>query len=119
MQPFDLDKALAGQKVITETGREILEIAYFRNRKEWPVLVLLNDNQTVYAYNTKGEHATSVEELKLFMVPTKKTYFINIYRYSDGLICPGIKCFQDRNNAIEEGLEKEGYLTTIEFEIEE
>jgi hypothetical protein len=37
MKPFDLEKALAGQPVVTRDGRKVLELHLYKNVTEFPL----------------------------------------------------------------------------------
>jgi hypothetical protein len=80
MKPFNLEKALAGERVITNDGREVLDMAYLQKRKWYPVLVLFADANIIQAYTIDGLCCLGNENDNLFMYSQKMTYYLNIYR---------------------------------------
>jgi hypothetical protein len=42
--PFDLEKALAGDPVVTRDGREVTEIHYFKTARECKIIAVINGN---------------------------------------------------------------------------
>jgi hypothetical protein len=77
MKPFDLEKDLAGEKVITRDGDEVTEICHFKTA---------NDNYCIVAaivglphfFRKDGSSTAYDESLDLFMDENKK--YINIYK---------------------------------------
>lgn len=81
LKPFDLERALAGDPVITRDGRSVQEIHHFKyDKSEWCVGVVIDggywrycmDGSTCRAYN-------SPEGRDLFMAPIEKEYWIVTY----------------------------------------
>jgi hypothetical protein len=81
MRPFNLQEALAGKPVVTRDGKEVKQIAYFPDAKTYPV-VAYSSKDEVDTYTEDGKFLTGTVEgsRDLFMVSTKKTGFVNIYR---------------------------------------
>lgn len=79
MKPFDLEKALAGEPVVTRDGREVTQVTKFD---------LIDDVYMIHAviygdlesFTLNGEYSKGKEsELDLFMAPKKLSGFINVY----------------------------------------
>ena len=73
MEPFDLEKALAGAPVVTRNGKPVAELHYFKTAERPYKVCAVIDGEVVVltakgAYYTEGEHA-----FDLFMAPTKHT----------------------------------------------
>ena len=85
MIKFDLEKALAGEKVITRNGEEVTQIVKFNK--------LQQDEETIYAvidyevrsYHSGGVYDEGVDEstYDLFMAPNKLSGFINVFADRD------------------------------------
>lgn len=82
LKPFNLEKALAGEKVVTRDGQEVVKIVHFKDAninervifQVEDVVYLCSEDGKYYNYTTG-----SGSQLDLFMAPTKKQGWINIY----------------------------------------
>jgi hypothetical protein len=83
MKPFDLEKAKAGQPVITREGLPV-KFFSFQMKNEYPICgyVIENDGQEcVTIWNENGkEYKNSESDYDLFMTPVKKEGWINVYK---------------------------------------
>jgi hypothetical protein len=88
MVEFNLEKALAGRKMITRSGIEVDQIALFPNNVLYPLVVHLKGYDSVYQVGSDGKvppHSNfpysfkERREYDLFLVPQKRTMFVNIY----------------------------------------
>ncbi len=121
LKPFELQKALAGDPVVTRDGQKVTEIS---------ILNTLNSNQNVFAvidgqfYQfTKNGKYSKYENMEycldLFMAPkiVKKSGWINIYPYAKS----GFAIFNSKDEA-DNGqcpVSKRVACTYIEWEEEE
>lgn len=122
MKSFDLEKALAGDPVITRSGRKVIEIIKLEKRKTNPVIAVLeddlseNDLDRVSVTCIKGKSCGG-EEYDLFMTPKIKKYYMNIYPnnvYLEGRL-KGANIYESKDDCIKDaGLNR---ITTIEFEL--
>ena len=81
MKPFDIERALAGEPVVTRDGQQGGEIYYFKTSEDALKLFVVI-NGTIKSYNEKGQwvaHHYGEHDFDLFMAPVKKSGFINIY----------------------------------------
>lgn len=121
MNPFDLEKALAGHPVVTRDGQKIVEIHCFKNGND-PVAAILEGNECLF-YKKNGRYLHYEEtEYDLFMATTKKTYYQNLYRYDNGTYGTGClyetrEMAEKQSQDIPSGIIK--LVKTIEIEIEE
>ena len=83
MIKFDLEKALAGEKVITSDGREVEQLHTF-DRESIQTLYGVMEG-SVERWNCLGEYhvGTTKHPANLFMAPNKLSGFLN--HYSNGL----------------------------------
>jgi len=90
MDKFDLEKALAGDKVVTRDGREVTQFHVFNHTND-PILYGYDvDNDHVEQWFVAGNYHKGTNECggDLFMAPKKLSGFINIYasRYCESPI---------------------------------
>jgi hypothetical protein len=86
MKPFNLERALAGDSVITRDGRKIINIAHFSNMIE-PNLIwhIQGDIGVNFSHaNGKSYDDGTNSSLDLFMAPVKKKLFIKVRKTIDG-----------------------------------
>lgn len=85
MKPFDMDKALKGELVVTRNGEEVTQFTWFDCKRKSIVGVIGDELFTWYEDGTFLENEDSIFDL--FMGSIKKTGWINIYEHSNqGLI---------------------------------
>ena len=113
-KPFDLERALAGDKVVTRDGREVTEIHQFKTlyNKINTVAVVISGN--IYLFTEKGEYNVNRSSgYDLFMAPKTNKFeaWVNVYSY-------GIACVT--YNSEREAIDCAGtnYIKTIKIETE-
>jgi hypothetical protein len=75
---FDLEKALAGEKVITRDGREVTQITRFKGVIDnCESIYALLDGEVISFYDT-GDYSDGYSSKDLFMAPKKLSGFINV-----------------------------------------
>lgn len=86
LKPFDLQKALAGDKVVTRDGRAVISVRYAR----YPLIVVVS-GETLYGCTETGRYYENQlsNEKDLFMAPKTKTVWVNIYMKPNGTISLG------------------------------
>lgn len=89
-KPFDLDAALEGKPIVTRNGSKVLKIALFQGTKPEPVIAaqiegldipIIADAKTGRVAKCLIEH-----DFDLFMTPTTRTVWVNIYSDSSNSI---------------------------------
>ena len=81
LKPFDLEKALKGEKVVTRDGREVEQIFYFDKavRNEYPLRGVINGGLSSYTREGRvflgGEMAGD-----LFMAPKERVVWVNLFK---------------------------------------
>lgn len=102
MKPFDLERALAGDPVVTRDGREVPWLAYCHEAHvSQRVVALIKGSRELDFFNTNGR-ATPYAEHKndLFMAPKKRTVWVNLFRRASGCeIFAGSKTFDSQETA--------------------
>lgn len=128
MKPFDLEKAVKGEKVITRSGKSVRIICWDYQNALYPIVALVamgEKTEELVIYTIKGEQFSKEElisnesSLDLFMAPIKKEGWINVYKSSNGFYMGGsIKgTKEEAENA--EKFSEPVYLTTTKIEWEE
>ena len=79
MKAFNLEKALAGEKVITRDGREVAQLHVFDCDSIQTLYGVMEDH--VEQWNCIGEYhaGTAKHATNLFMAPKKLSGFVNVY----------------------------------------
>ncbi|PHS02420.1 MAG: hypothetical protein COA78_21100 [Blastopirellula sp.] len=81
MIKFDLEKALAGEKVVTRDGREVAQLVRFKCSidETYPVTCVLDG--MIERYRDSGGYSEINQNhcSDLFMAPKKLSGFVNIY----------------------------------------
>lgn len=105
---FDLERALAGDPVITREGHKVSKLVFFEVIKGQSVFALING--VVRAFWRDGSWCGDVDaDFDLFMAPVKREVFINLYRAS----CGGFKIvFKDEDLCPETD---PGFIKTIKI----
>ena len=80
MIKFDLEKALAGEKVVTRDGREVTQLHVFNCGDDVEYNVYGVVGCGVEDFSVKGKWAHGENELDLFMAPKKLSGFVNVYK---------------------------------------
>jgi len=81
MKPFDLQKAIAGDPMVTRDGRAVRFIAYVSEFEESSrLLVAIKGVKNVRAHYENGSYtADALHDADLFMAPKKRTVWVNVY----------------------------------------
>jgi hypothetical protein len=81
MKPFDLEKALAGEPVVTRTGMVVKELIRFKTLNDWSVFAVVGN--CVIQCNDNGQYSDCEHNsLDLFMAEkpkVKKEGWVNVY----------------------------------------
>ncbi len=129
--PFDLQRALAGDAVVTRDGRPVLQVLHFDKVPRehlYCVAALVIDNPdemnedgSIETFGINGEYELGSEnDEDLFMVPKTKTYWANVYQhYADrrGFTIGDSHETEDKAKVCIIG--NGNYIKTISFEVNE
>ena len=123
MKPFNLERALAGDPVVTRDGREVLELYHFKHIKERngyeSIYALIENRDEPNVYFARGNYKDDddASNYDLFMKSISKTYWMNVYKtpggYQSGNIHPS------EQEALNLASNDRSVIKTISFEIEE
>lgn len=85
LKPFDLEKALKGEKVVTRDGREVTRLVDFPDAMFSEFLVAAVSDGCLRTYTLKGrENSGSDSSNDLFMVPKERVVWVNLYGDGEG-----------------------------------
>lgn len=84
MKPFDLEKALAGEPVVTREGKKVEELVCFKANILYPVKALID--RCLVEYTKEGKFYTGDKPSckDLLMAPTQKEGWVNVYKDKSG-----------------------------------
>ena len=91
MKPFDLEKAKAGEPVMTRDGCKARVICFDREDVDFPLVALVTDPESgteiLETYRADGRYtiAVAVTDPDLVMAPVKKEGWMNIYSRDGGV----------------------------------
>tara|TARA_R110000868_G_scaffold184686_1_gene426336 strand:- start:22 stop:369 length:348 start_codon:yes stop_codon:yes gene_type:complete len=82
MKPFDLEKALAGEPVVTRSGREVFQLTHFLNTtKLYPLMGVVNGNVLTWLIDGSNVSPQEPGQLDLFMKEMEQ--WVNVYYDKD------------------------------------
>jgi hypothetical protein len=81
MKPFDLEKALAGEALVTRAGDKVLRFIREPNFKGYDCKNLVITENDFFAVNDTGKYwGISPCSADLFMAPVERKLYANLYR---------------------------------------
>jgi hypothetical protein len=98
-KPFDLERALAGDPVVTRNGRPVTQLVKFDvGNVISPVCGVLGDN--ILTWRVDGRHFSNCgSTYDLFMAPKKRTVWVNLYPDSGARLIAYAHAFEDKDEA--------------------
>ena len=80
MKAFDLQKALAGEKVVTRDGQEVTQVTLFKGVKDRSESICALVDGRICLFYENGSYCKELESWPdLFMAPKKLRGFVNDY----------------------------------------
>jgi hypothetical protein len=123
MKDFNLEKALAGEPVITRDGQKVTEIVHLKTaQRELQKIIGVIDGQ-VNMFCERGYFDIGPpfqNELDLFMAPVKRIIWLNIFMNGYGVIFSCSRPYETKEHA-EQGYvsnKTETYLGAYSIEVE-
>ena len=104
MKPFNLERALAGDKVVTRSGKEINQLHQFNVEKsQFSVFAVVCGRTECFTESRRffGEHSED-SEFDLFMASEQKECWINIYKGVNGKVTSGEAIYYSKQAAIDQ-----------------
>lgn len=119
MKPFNLQEALEGKPIVTRDGRKVLDFHYFKDinsDENYCICAVIENEASIYTFAIDGRFMfiRGQNPQDLFMYEEPKTYYANVYRYSDDVvqISNGIL---SKEQMVKMGESNKNYLKTIEI----
>lgn len=87
MKPFDIERAKAGDPVVTRDGRKVRILCYDKKDDSYPIVALIEneaEDEFTESFTLEGKYwdkKTEEESEDLFMAPIKKTMYVNLYKH--------------------------------------
>ena len=120
LKPFNLEQALAGAPIVTRNGCPIVELKYLQTSSKLAVVRKEPDDKLIsYFVPCDGKLGDTIDyATDLFMAPTKKEGWVNIYNPSSKNL-NGVSWFA--YNSREEAIANQasGYIATAKIKWEE
>ena len=116
MEKFNLERALAGEPVITRDGREVTQLVKFDAPGANYALRGVSDGE-IRSWTTDGRFSTFSENSPkdLFMKPKENAIWVNVYKEIDGSLYVGRDSFYSEVDAKSEGGALYNYVKTIKI----
>jgi len=116
MKKFNLERALAGEPVVTRTGKKVTELHLFKNEDLiQPLYGIIEGDEDVLNWTTYGIYnPTKESSWDLFMEGKKKSRWVNVYEYGDTLILGDARS-TSKEEAVINKYEGFKYIKTIEI----
>jgi hypothetical protein len=115
MEKFNLERALAGDPVITRNGKEVTQLAKFNIQRDKQCLIgVLNHELERWTVDGNYFLSETESEQDLFMKPKENAIWINVYKKKDGfLYTTGVDYINEES--AKASIDKIGYLKTIKI----
>jgi hypothetical protein len=113
MEQFNLERALAGEPVITRDGREVTQLTKFDTIFCNPIFGVVDGR--VESWFRDGSYTEDeTTSFDLFMKPKENAVWVNVYKQGDGALVVGAFPFKSEAEAKEKSLGS-NYLKTVKI----
>lgn len=124
LKPFDLEKAKAGEKLVTRNGHPAKIIYWDREHKTDHIVALVEyteDGKTTEEVVTLTDQGTFLDDgtescYDLFMAPTIVERWVNVYKSKSGTYS---YCFHESEEIALQNKDDKDYITTTKLSWEE
>lgn len=82
MKPFNLERALAGDPVVTIHGKKVINIVHLKEAKEDFQVIGVEEGGNIHIVRVDGRLHDGSESAFLYMAPVKKTYHFASWKRS-------------------------------------
>jgi len=114
MKKFNLEKALAGEPVVTRNGKKVTDLKLFNTQKFFKLFGVIDDD--LESFNIEG-HCLFKEghEHDLFMANGTKSIWVNVYKKQNGEIFLGSLLTSEEDARSAESTKGYSKIKTIEI----
>ena len=115
MRPFDLEKALAGEPVITREGLEVTELylAKTATNNTRRLIAVTEGALRHYSEDGKWQFDKGDNPNDLFMAPVKRQAWTNVFQTPSGAIFTSGGCYDSNEKAEKAIMGAEHYVKTM------
>lgn len=86
IKPFNLKEAIEGKPLVNRQGKPVKFIAYVPEAVDCYRLIVLDCNNQIVCYYDDGSYIGTKEHfMDVFMAPTKRTVWVNLYSVTSGV----------------------------------
>jgi hypothetical protein len=114
MKEFNLERALAGEPVITRDGRKVTQLTLLQVNNRYSLIGVVDGLLETFTDEGVYDYERDFTDTDLFMVEQKKSVWVNVYEYENGQLWVG-----DYYNSLEEAnkhrTQMGRYIKTIEI----
>ena len=118
MKPFNLERAIAGDKVVTRAGDDLKFIGRFPELGKYCVLAIKGSEIVFYIDDGKFWGCGDESADDLMLAPKTVKPYVNVYESDDHTDEVYFGSIADSKEKLEEYREQVGFIKTIEFEVE-
>jgi len=94
VKPFDLQLAIAGEKLMTRDGREVSEFHFFKTIvSDYPCVAIIDGERGTFSKSGYFNSSQHPHDDDLFMAAKKRTVYVQIFNKSGDASVPGLKAF--------------------------
>jgi len=113
MKPFNLEKALAGEKVVTGAGKEVTELTYFKTiNGKYKVRAVIGGELDSFTEEGWHDYSHKNDKMDLFMAPVQRIqYGIMVGRQVDETFDSFDKAF-----TVSKNMDCQHHIVTITWE---
>ena len=114
MKPFDLEKALAGEPVVTKNGRKVTQLHYFPNLgSDFKVIAHLEHSFNFDTFKINGMYSDRYSEIDLMMAEPER--WVNVYYSKAQDNVWASQFYESESEAKEHIISTSSYQTTIKI----
>jgi hypothetical protein len=116
MKPFDLQKALAGEPVVTRGGKKVTQVTLFDVNNYFLLAAVIEGELFKFLENGKVNSSGVESQNDLFMAETGS--WINLfYNKTENLVWLGVNRYQTEEEAQEHLTDHKWYQTSIKLKL--
>lgn len=115
MEPFNLERALAVEPVVTRDGRDVTEIHYFKtDQGDYPIVAIIEGSKAAFTEDGFFSSRKCENTFDLFMKPKVVEGWFNVYVNNNGIVVTGV-AYPSEEVAKANIAELSAYIKTIKI----